>query len=103
MDYDSDSPFGKNWPRITSGKKRDDPNYVVMPMNCTHGAIGGCPGYSDDTPNGYRYDLDRKGSIDADTAVRTKAQQCGVPIKVLSPDDYGFPKRQDDLPRILPR
>lgn len=102
---DYDRGIGTNWPRMNKGYGhsiiRD--NYTGLPLNATHGAIGGCPGYSGkQQPNGYSYTRDRRASIEADQAIRRAANKAGVPIEVLNEDDYGFPKSQSQLPPIMP-
>ncbi len=97
-DYDSSNRFRqyKNWPRMQPFREGVG---IDVPYNCTHGAIGGCPGYSGNQPKDYWYFHDKEESIRADRMVRTRAKMTGVPINVPSCDDYGFPASQSNLPQ----
>jgi hypothetical protein len=72
------------WNRQTKAK--------IEKLGATHGAIGGCPGYSQfwSVPVGYDYPHDRRMSILADISMRSSAEAVGVPIRVLSSVEYGF-------------
>ncbi|MDO5576102.1 MAG: hypothetical protein Q4F84_03415, partial [Fibrobacter sp.] len=82
-------------------------------LNASHGAIGGLPGYNDQSENtvdartdaectienmfarkyttSYSYSLDIASSFHADYRMRTKCVDLGIYIRVLEFDDYRFP------------
>jgi RHS repeat-associated protein len=101
-DYDDGSPFWFDWPRMNLSWHGAKTNMHDVPLQATHGAIGGTPGYSPDKLRGYNFRLDRDRSIEADTRVRQIAASVGVPIPVIPATAYGFPERQSDLPPIAP-
>lgn len=90
------------WPRVSADWAGKNRNMNTLPLNCTHGAIGGCPGHSDDRPNPYDYGRDRDASIEADMRMRKAASDAGVPIKLLAREDYGFADREADVPQAIP-
>jgi len=100
-----DSGIGTNWPRMNSGPEAPGPgamtNYTPLPTNATHGAIGGAPGYADYPPANYQYHYDRDRSIEVDMEMRRRARAVGVPVKMTTPADYGFPGSILGLPPIV--
>ncbi|MEQ1828487.1 MAG: RHS repeat-associated core domain-containing protein [Pirellula sp.] len=98
-DYDSGSAPWYNWPRMDLTWNTAKTRVINLPMEATHGAIGGTPGYSPDNLALYNFKLDRDRSIEADTRMRQEASRVGVPISVLPASAYGFPDQSTGLPR----
>jgi RHS repeat-associated protein len=104
-DYDDDSPFWFNWPRIRvrqpyRSSEALTRSFKVSEYEATHGAIGGTPGYSPDPSidRTYNYRHDVEQSIRVDTDMRTAARAAGVPVAQLAPSQYGFPSTRSSLP-----
>jgi hypothetical protein len=91
VDYDNGSAPWYNWTRMDIQWNRQT-SAKIEKLGATHGAIGGCPGYSPfwSVPIGYDYPHDRRMSILADRSMRSSAEAAGVPIRVLSSLEYGF-------------
>jgi hypothetical protein len=92
VDYDNGGMPWYNWTRMEI-RASQQTNATISKIGATHGAIGGCPGYSPfwSVPVGYNYQHDAKMSITVDKSIRSKAASVGVPIRVLGDAEYGFP------------
>jgi RHS repeat-associated protein len=100
VDYDSGSWFWLNWPRMKLLWTKDATQMFKLPIEATHGAIGGTPGYSPDTSlQDYSWKDDIERSIQVDTLMRSTAASVGITIRTLSPQEYGFPARQSQMPQ----
>jgi len=73
--------------------------YTPLPTNAAHGAIGGTPGYPKYPPENCQYHYDRGCSIEFDMEMKRRARAVGVPGKMTTPADYGFPGSILDLPQ----
>jgi pimeloyl-ACP methyl ester carboxylesterase len=104
VDYDSDSGFAYNWPRIivTTDPYSQGGQSLIKGINATHGAFGGTPGYSPVKPDGYDFGFDVKQSIEIDSLMREEASAFGVPITPIPESAYGFPRTFEEMPQIAP-
>lgn len=82
----------KNWKRMKMGPLGGHSDLTRLPLDASHGAIGGCPGYGylRGSPD-YDYPSDRLASIQVDQQMRARAIAVGVPVKPKNAADYGFP------------
>ena len=100
-DYNKYCQLWQDWPRFqASAADATATNVTIERRRATHGAIGGCPGYSGPTvlPYDYVYGADKFNSEESDRTVRGVAIAAGVPVSQVG--DYGFGEPAD-LPERL--
>jgi hypothetical protein len=94
---------GFNEPYIRNAFGNDNTFISLSLLNASHGAIGGVPGYNDQTGyqgyvawsevfnTDYSYPVDRHNSIVSDQIVRSGLRSRGWQVAVIADLEYGFP------------
>jgi hypothetical protein len=100
--YNVDYPaWPRRWSAIVRAPGNTTTTISTLPMNASHGAIGGTPGYHDsaEQDGSYTWSLDKGNSISADIEIRGALIGKNFGVKQLPypwETAYGFPLNNPD-------